>query len=206
MSKQMTPAQRRKANALIRATCCNYDGGNCIALDDGEECVCVQSISYSLMCRWFLNAVLPADRALYAEIMGQYASAEAPLHAAELHRATGGVRANPDANAPRPARRRVARQARQTDAGKVRRSLAAQAAQCHAAPKGRITAPHFVNRPPAAVQNRKKQSGPALRFQIKLQAPPALSQQKFIAVILSFFSACGKRKHNARLFPSEIVV
>lgn len=71
MSKQMTPAQRRKANTLIRATCCNYDGGNCIAPDDGEECVCVQSISYSLMCRWFLNAVLPADRALYAEIMGQ---------------------------------------------------------------------------------------------------------------------------------------
>ena len=25
--------------------------GNYIALDDGEECVCVQSISYSLLCR-----------------------------------------------------------------------------------------------------------------------------------------------------------
>ena len=67
----MTPAQRRKTNALIRKTCCNYANGNCIALDDGEECVCVQSISYSLMCRWFLNAVLPADKALYAEIMEQ---------------------------------------------------------------------------------------------------------------------------------------
>lgn len=21
--------------------CCNYDGGNCLALDDGEPCVCV---------------------------------------------------------------------------------------------------------------------------------------------------------------------
>lgn len=71
MAKQMTPGQRRKANALIRKTCCNYDNGNCIALDDGEECVCVQSISYSLICKWFVNAVLPADRALYAEIMGQ---------------------------------------------------------------------------------------------------------------------------------------
>ena len=39
-------------------------GGNCIALDDGEECVCVQSISYSLLCRWFRAAVLPLDREL----------------------------------------------------------------------------------------------------------------------------------------------
>ena len=37
-------------------------------LDDGEECVCVQSISYSLLCRWFRAAVLPLDAALYAEI------------------------------------------------------------------------------------------------------------------------------------------
>lgn len=71
MAKQMTPGQRRKANALIRKICCNYDNGNCIALDDGEECVCVQSISYSLICKWFVNAVLPADKALYAEIMGR---------------------------------------------------------------------------------------------------------------------------------------
>lgn len=71
MTKQMTPGQRRKANALIRKTCCNYDNGNCIALDDGEECICAQSISYSFICKWFVNAVLPADRALYAEIMGQ---------------------------------------------------------------------------------------------------------------------------------------
>lgn len=71
MTKQMTPGQRRKANALIRKTCCNYDNGNCIALDDGEECVCVQSISYSLICKWFVNAVLPADKTLCAQIMGQ---------------------------------------------------------------------------------------------------------------------------------------
>ena len=25
--------------------CCNYDAGNCLLLDDGEPCVCVQSIS-----------------------------------------------------------------------------------------------------------------------------------------------------------------
>ena len=71
MAKRMTPGQRRKASALIRKLCCNYDNGNCIALDNGEECVCVQSISYSLLCKWFVNAVLPVDKALYAEVMGQ---------------------------------------------------------------------------------------------------------------------------------------
>ena len=46
-----------------------YVNGNCLLLDDGEECVCVQSISYSLLCRWFQAAVLPLDAALYAEII-----------------------------------------------------------------------------------------------------------------------------------------
>ena len=55
--------QYRRARRLVHE-CCNYDGGNCIALDDGEECVCVQSISYSLLCRWFRVAVLPLDREL----------------------------------------------------------------------------------------------------------------------------------------------
>ena len=41
---------------------------DCLLLDDGEECVCVQSISYSLLCRWFKVAVLPLDAALCAEI------------------------------------------------------------------------------------------------------------------------------------------
>ena len=65
---RMTPGQRKRANTLIRATCCNYDNGNCILLDDGEECVCVQSISYSVCCTWFRRAVLPQDKALETEI------------------------------------------------------------------------------------------------------------------------------------------
>ncbi len=52
--------QYRRARRLVHE-CCNYDGGHCIALDDGEECVCVQSISYSLLCRWFRAAVLPLE-------------------------------------------------------------------------------------------------------------------------------------------------
>ena len=58
----------RKARKLTHE-CCNYCDGNCLLLDDGEECVCVQSISYSLLCRWFRAAVLPLDEALYAEII-----------------------------------------------------------------------------------------------------------------------------------------
>ena len=49
--------QYRAARRLVHE-CCNYDNGNCILLDNGEPCVCVQSISYSLICRWFRIAVL----------------------------------------------------------------------------------------------------------------------------------------------------
>ena len=65
---RMTEAQSRKVNALVRRTCCNYDSGNCILLDDGDECVCPQLISYSLLCKWFRIAVLSADKELYAEL------------------------------------------------------------------------------------------------------------------------------------------
>ena len=47
---------------------CNNDCGNCLLLEDGEPCVCVQSISYSLLCRYFREAVLPADRQLCEQI------------------------------------------------------------------------------------------------------------------------------------------
>ena len=60
--------QFRKARQLAHE-CCNYDGGNCIALDDGEECVCVQSICYSLLCRWFRAAVLPLDKGLETALL-----------------------------------------------------------------------------------------------------------------------------------------
>ena len=45
--KRLTPAQRARCNRLIRRLCANYDGGNCLPLDDGEGCVCVQTISYT---------------------------------------------------------------------------------------------------------------------------------------------------------------
>lgn len=55
---RMTPSQRKRANALIRKICCNYDSGNCLLLDDGESCVCVQSISYSVNCKFFRRVLL----------------------------------------------------------------------------------------------------------------------------------------------------
>ena len=50
----MTYQQYRAVRRLVHS-CCNYQDGNCLLLDDGEECVCPQSISYSLICRWFFG-------------------------------------------------------------------------------------------------------------------------------------------------------
>lgn len=62
---KITPQQAKKVNALLRKLCANYDGGNCLLLDDGEPCVCVQSISkYGIYCNYFKNAVLPVDEGL----------------------------------------------------------------------------------------------------------------------------------------------
>lgn len=58
MLPRLTPKHRQSANALIKRLCANYD------------CVCVQSISYSLLCKYFRNAVLPAEPMLEANILG----------------------------------------------------------------------------------------------------------------------------------------
>ena len=54
---RMTPAQRKRANSLIRRECCNCGGGNCLALDDGDTCACPQMITFSVCCKWFRWAV-----------------------------------------------------------------------------------------------------------------------------------------------------
>ena len=68
MIPHMTYTQYRTAQRLVHS-CCNYDRGNWLLLDDGEECVCVQSISYSLICRWVRAAVLPLDESLCAALL-----------------------------------------------------------------------------------------------------------------------------------------
>lgn len=64
---RMDAPQYRKMRKLVRE-CCNYDNGDCLMLD---ECVCVQSISYSLNCKWFREAVLPLDKEFEAELLRQ---------------------------------------------------------------------------------------------------------------------------------------
>ena len=68
MIVHMNYQQYRTARRLAHS-CCNYDCGNCLLLDDGEECVCPQSITYSLVCRWFRAAVLPLDAGLCAALL-----------------------------------------------------------------------------------------------------------------------------------------
>ncbi len=65
----MTMGQFRRARRLIRRLCANYDNGNCLLLDDGDTCPCPQLITRTLICKYFRAAVLPVDRALWAEIM-----------------------------------------------------------------------------------------------------------------------------------------
>jgi hypothetical protein len=69
---RITPRQRVKINALVHKICCNCYKGNCLLLNDGEETKCVQLISrYGIYCDYFLKAVLPAEKELYAEILQQ---------------------------------------------------------------------------------------------------------------------------------------
>ena len=64
----MTCQQFRTVQRLVHE-CCNNDDGNCLLLDNGwEPCVCVQSISSSLICKYFRAAVLPLDRGLDAAV------------------------------------------------------------------------------------------------------------------------------------------
>ena len=72
MVVKITPKQRAKINALVRKSCCNCYKGNCLLLDDGEETKCVQPISrYGIYCKYFMTAVLPAEKELYEEILRQ---------------------------------------------------------------------------------------------------------------------------------------
>lgn len=68
---RMTPEQLQEARKLIRKTCANYDdGGNCLLLDDGEPCRCPQLGAYSVICKYFRDAVLPGAPSLYYLIAG----------------------------------------------------------------------------------------------------------------------------------------
>lgn len=84
----MTYQQYRTARRLVRE-CCNYDCGNCLLLDNGEECICPQSITYSLICKWFRAAVLPLD-------------AGCAPHCSRLPLSDGGTAGSAGGRLPRP--------------------------------------------------------------------------------------------------------
>ncbi len=68
---RMNEEQSRRVKKLIRRLCANHDGGYCLLLDDGDPCVCPQSITNALVCRYFKTAVLPADLELCGAVMGE---------------------------------------------------------------------------------------------------------------------------------------
>ena len=55
---RMTGRQKQDAVRLIRKRCSAHDKGNCLYLDDGEEVVCPQCISYSVCCKFFRRVLL----------------------------------------------------------------------------------------------------------------------------------------------------
>ena len=66
---RMTPEQAAKAKKAVRKKCCNCMDGSCLLLDGLEPCPCPQLITRSLICRWFLKAVLPGEKELEQELI-----------------------------------------------------------------------------------------------------------------------------------------
>lgn len=72
MILKLNSKQSAKIRKLARRECCNCVDDDCLLLDDGEECKCVQLISrYGIYCNYFRKAVLPAEKELYEEILQQ---------------------------------------------------------------------------------------------------------------------------------------
>lgn len=66
---RMTPEQASKVKKVVKKQCCNHIDGNCILLEGMDPCPCPQLITRSLICRWFLSAVLPGERELEQELI-----------------------------------------------------------------------------------------------------------------------------------------
>ncbi len=68
---RMTPEQAAKVKKAVKKRCCNYIDGNCILLEGLDHCPCPQLITRSLICRWFLTAVLPGEEKLHQDLVGK---------------------------------------------------------------------------------------------------------------------------------------
>lgn len=72
MILKIKPKQVDKVHTLVRELCANCIDGNCLLLDDGEEYKCVQLLCISgIYCNFFKEAVLPAEKELYEQILKQ---------------------------------------------------------------------------------------------------------------------------------------
>lgn len=66
---KITPQLFEKVSTLIKTQCCNCYEDNCLLLDDGDTHICPQLITPShIICRYFLESVLPGDKALLKQI------------------------------------------------------------------------------------------------------------------------------------------
>lgn len=64
----------REVTKLIKSQCCNYYQNNCLLLDDGDTHTCPQLITPShIICKYFLEAVLPGNKTLMKSIKEQTA-------------------------------------------------------------------------------------------------------------------------------------
>ena len=66
---RLTREQAAAVYECVKRHCANCVDGNCLLLDDGDFIPCPQLITRSLLCRYFINAVLPGDRQLYGDII-----------------------------------------------------------------------------------------------------------------------------------------
>jgi len=58
--------QANKIKELMKKHCANYIDGQCILLDTN----CPQmGCMYSVLCKYFINSVLPLDKKLYKELL-----------------------------------------------------------------------------------------------------------------------------------------
>ena len=113
MTIKITPKQSRRINALIRRLCCNCIDGNCLLLDDGDTHACVQLISkYGIYCNYFKTAVLPVDKALYAEIMDKSKGRKCSLCETHFTPQARNQRYCPDCAAKQKRRKATERQRR----------------------------------------------------------------------------------------------
>lgn len=63
----MTAGQRKEVKELVKGSCANYDRsmGDCLLMD----AACYQACNFTGLCRYFKEAVLPANKLLYAQLV-----------------------------------------------------------------------------------------------------------------------------------------